>query len=263
MTHILLSLAFIFSSLIAVNAQELWARPVVIGASVSDGYEHTERLGGPKSDALAIDHYLRHVTNLPAGKITNFSNRFCFVYPLGIAHRQVSDALEFKPSVVIAVDQLFWHLYGNFASNEQRLITFKSALAKLDSITCPLVIGNIPDASHSVGKMLAASQIPNLETIEKANQILNQWVKKRKQTAIIDLASFMKLSISNKEIKLKNITYPKGTTKSLLQTDMLHPTASGAEAISHAIIDSLQTISDLKDEDLKLPSAENTAGVTP
>jgi len=239
------------------------SRPVIIGASVSDGYEHTERLGGPRSDALALDLHLRQVVKIPVGKFSNFSNRFCFIYPQGISHKQVADALGTKPSVIFAVDQLFWQLYGNFASAEQRLSTFKSALAKLDPITCPLIIGNIPDASHSINKMLSASQVPKIETIEKANQILNKWVNKRKQTAIIDLASFMKLCVSNKEIKLKHITYPEGTTKNLLQSDFLHPTARGAKALSYAVIDSLQSISDLKEENLKLPTIEKTAESTP
>lgn len=263
MTRLFLSLTLTIASLISVNAHDLWERPVVIGASVSDGYEHTEKLGGPKSDALALDIYLQQITKLPAGTISNFSNRFCFVYPLGISHRQVSDAQETKPTVVIAVDQLFWQLYGNFASSEQRLITFKAALKKLDPVSCPLVIGNIPDASQAIGKMLSSSQVPNKETIQKANQILNQWVKNRKKTAIIDLASFMKLSLSNQEIKLKNITFPRGSTKTFLQTDMLHPTASGAKALSYAVIDSLQAISDLKGEVTEHPTKKSSANITP
>ena len=263
MYRLFLAIIFICCSLFSANAHESLSRPVIIGASLSDGYEHTERLGGPKSDALALDLYLQQATNLPAGRITNFSNRFCFIYPLGISHKQVADALGSKPSVIFAVDQLFWQLYGNFASAEQRLSTFKAALAELDSITCPLVIGNIPDASRSVNKMLSSTQIPKIKTINKANQILEKWVKKRKKTVIIDLASFMKLCVSNKEIKLKNITYPEGTTKNFLQADMLHPTALGAKAISYAIIEVLQTICDLSDENLNLPTAKTATGVTP
>lgn len=253
MIRLFLPLIFIYCLLTSANSEELLSRPVIIGASVSDGYEHTERLGGPRSDALALDLYLKNLIKTPTGEFHNFSNRFCFIHPLGISHRQVSNALKSKPSVVVAVDQLFWHLYGNFASTKQRLITFKSALDKLDSIDCPLVIGNIPDASQSLNKMLSASQIPDIETVKKANEILDEWVKKRKQTAIVDLASFMELSVSNKEIRLKHITYPEGTTRGFLQSDMLHPTPSGAQALSYAVVEALQTICDLKDENLSIP----------
>lgn len=247
-------LSLLLTCLTLASGQELFDRPFIIGASVSDGYEHTEILGGPKSDALALDRYLNRAIAEPEIKFTNIAKRFSFLYPLGISHKQVTETLARKPTVVIAVDQLFWQLYGNFSSPENRIKTFKAALAKLDPITCPLVIGNIPDASHSINKMLAASQIPKLEIIKKANLILEEWVSKRKQTVILDLAQFMRLSVANKEIKLKHITYPEGATRKFLQSDMLHPTPEGAEAISYAVVDALQSIGELEKSDIKLPA---------
>ncbi len=263
MIRVILSIILFSLLLPAAHAQKLFERPFIIGASVSDGYEHTEKFGGPRSDALALDIYLKQIIVDPDLKFTNLGKRFCFLHPLGISHKQVTDTLESKPSVIIAVDQLFWQLYGKFSSSEQRLKTFQAALKKLDPITCPLVIGNIPDASHSLGKMLAASQIPDMETIDTANKILNAWVKKRTNTAIIDLAAFMKCSVSNQEIKLKHITYPAGTTKKFLQTDMLHPTAAGAMALSYAVIESLQTICEIKDEHFIFPEAKKEPAVAP
>jgi len=242
MLRSLITLIIAYGCLLNADAEDLFSRPVMIGASLSDGYQHTEKLGGPESDALALDLFLQRDLKLPESKISNFSNRFCFIYPLGISQKQLNDAKKLKPTVLFAVDQLFWHLYGDFASQKQRLITFKAALQKLDPITCPLVIGNIPDAKHSIGKMLSPRQVPELETIQQANKILQEWVKKRKNTAIIDLSSFMKQSIANEEIKLTSITYPKGTTKQFLQSDLLHPTPAGVAALSLAVIDALDTL---------------------
>ena len=224
----------------------LWERSVIIGASVSDGFHHTEPLGGPMSDSLALDVSLKKLLQNPKIQITNLSNRLCFLTPLIISHKQIFDAKRKHPSVIIAVDQLFWHLYGRFSSNEDRLKTFQNALDNLSPLESPLIIGNIPDASEAVRIMLSASQVPNLETINKANQILNEWVKKRiknkKQTVIIDLAEFMKLCAANKEIKLNNITYPAGITRDFLQADRLHPTPAGISAISYAVMDAMKTI---------------------
>jgi len=223
-----------------------WERPVIIGASVSDGYHHTEVLGGPKSNSLALDVYLKKLLPNPKIEIFNLSNRLCFLSPLVVSHKQIFDADRKHPSVIIAIDQLFWHLYGRFPNNGDRLKTFQNALNKLSSIECPLIIGNIPDASEAVRKMLSASQVPKLETIHKANQILNEWVKKRvnnkKPTVIVDLAEFMKLCAANKEIKLSNITYPAGVTRDFLQADRLHPTSAGISAISYAVMDAAKTI---------------------
>ncbi len=225
---------------------DLWIRPVIIGASLSDGYDYQERLGGPKSDALALDIPLKKRIQKQDAQITNLSNRLSFLSPAFISHNQIYNARKISPSVLIAVDQLFWHIYGKYPNAETRLKTFQNALDNLDIIDCPLVIGNIPDASKAVRIMLSASQVPTLKTIKKANLILTEWVNKRllnnKQTALVDLSHFMQLSLADKEIKLNNITYPAGSTKAFLQRDMLHPTPLGISAISHAIMDAIDTM---------------------
>ena len=248
-SHIFIFLCIPFSTILSADElvdSDLWDRPVIIGASVSDGFHHTETIGGPKSENLAIDLYLQNLLKNPKTKITNLSNRLCFFSPLIIAHKQIFDAQQKNPSVIIAVDQLFWHLYGRFPSSEDRLKTFQNALDNLSAIECPLIIGNIPDASEAVRIMLSVSQVPTLDTINKANEILNEWVDKRiknkQPTAIIDLAGFMRLCVANEEIKLSNVTYPAGTTRDFLQIDMLHPTPAGISAISQAVMDSVKPL---------------------
>ena len=94
--------------------------------------------------------------------------------------------------------------------------------------------------------MLSESQVPKIETINKANEILTTWVKKRRknkqQTAIVDLSHFMELCVANEEIQINGIKYPAGTTKKFLQRDMLHPTTLGITAISHAVIEAIKSL---------------------
>ena len=245
----LLSILSSASEIVKISP-DLWARPVIIGASVSDGYHHTETIGGPKSEALALDLYLQKLLESPETKIINLSNRLCFFSPLVIAHKQIFDAQKNEPSIVIAIDQLFWHLYGRYDNKEERLKTFQNALDNLSAIDCPLIIGNIPDASESIRKMLSVKQVPKIETINKANQILSKWVEKRIQnkqrTAIVDLSSFMKLCVANEEIKLSNVIYPAGTTRDFLQRDRLHPTPLGISAISRAVMDAVMRLQPAK-----------------
>jgi len=42
---------------------ELWSNPVVIGASVSDGYHRLEPIGGVESEKLSLEHYLDAAIN--------------------------------------------------------------------------------------------------------------------------------------------------------------------------------------------------------
>ncbi len=225
------------SSVMADKA--IWSKPVVIGASVSDGYDLSEPIGGIKSEKLSLENYLEKFIVAPHGKFTNFGNKFFFMNSKGVSTKQVENAEKLKPSVVLAPDFLFWLVYGNLGNEEARMISLNRGLKLLEKFDCPMVIGNIPDASKAKYRMLAPSQIPKLETMAKANRRIDEWVSKRKNVIILDNKTFMKNSHANEEIKLKYNTIKKGDTTALLQSDFLHPTASGARAISLALLESL------------------------
>ncbi len=218
----------------------LWSKPVIIGASVSDGYHSDEPIGGLKSEKLSLENYLEKIIVAKHGKIINLGNKFFFMNSKGVSVKQVENAYKLKPSVVLAPDFLFWLVYGNIGDEKLRMISLDRGLQLLEKFECPMVVGNIPNASKAIYKMLAPSQIPKLETMTAANKRIKQWVAKRHNVIILDNETFMKKSHANEEIKLKNITLKKGETTGLLQTDFLHPTARGARAISLALLESLQ-----------------------
>ena len=218
----------------------LWEKPVVIGASVSDGYDHREPIGGVESEKLSLEHYLTKLIRVPHGKITNFGNKFYFIRPLGVSEKQVENASKLKPSVVLAPDYLFWLVYGNHGGEKNRMVNLIKGLKLLETFGCPMVVGNIPDASKAVYKMLAPSQIPKFSTMDAANKKIMEWAKTRSNVVILDNKNFMKQSHADEEIKLRYKTIDKGQTRKLLQSDFLHPTKEGAEAVSYAILESLQ-----------------------
>ncbi len=234
----------------ASTTSELWKNPVIIGASVSDGYDHTEPFGGPKSEALSLEVHLSKLLKVPHGKISNIGNKFFFIRPIGVHSKQVEVAAKIKPSIVLSPDYLFWLVYGNFTEEKSRIDTLQSGLKKLETFDCPVVIGNIPDASDAVHKMLSRSQVPQLKTIRQANTLLQEWAKNRKNISIVDLDSFMKASVSNETIKLKHIQFHKGSTRKLLQSDSLHPTKEGVKAVCYAMLEALQKITDFSDQDV-------------
>lgn len=228
----------------------LWSKLVVIGASVSDGYDGSEVIGGVKSEKLSLENFLEKYITAPHGEIINLGNKFFFMNAKGVSKKQVENALKLKPSVVLAPDFLFWLVYGNFSDEEARLVSLDRGLKLLEQFDSPIVTGNIPDASKAIYKMLSPSQIPKLETIAAANKQIDQWVGKRKNVIIMDNENFMKRSHANEEIKLKNLTVKKGDTISLLQADLLHPTTKGAGAITLAILELLQQHSKFPEADV-------------
>lgn len=241
---------FCAAKITSASPSGLWENPVIIGASVSDGYDHTEPLGGPKSEALSLELHLTKLLKVPHGKISNIGNKFFFIRPIGVHTKQVENAAKINPSLVLSPDYLFWLVYGNYAEEQSRLDTLRSGLQKLETFTCPVVIGNIPDASDAVHKMLSRSQVPQLKTINQANAILRKWAKNRKNVSIVDLDTFMRASVSNDSIMLKHVRFNQGSTRKFLQSDSLHPTSAGVKAVCYAMLEALQKITNFSDNDV-------------
>ncbi len=241
----------LFSHLCGIlNAGDIWENPVIIGASVADGYHNSEPIGGPKSEALSLENYLTRLIKARHGKITNLGNKFYFLRPEPVSRKQIENALKLKPTVILTPDYLFWLIYGNYRDEHQRITLLQRGLRMLEKFDCPVVIGNIPNASAAVHKMLAYSQIPKPETIDKANTIIKKWAQKHDNICVIDLAQFMRASNTNTAIKLKHLDYPNGDTKDFLQSDNLHATAKGVVAICYSLLEALQQLTHFPDSDV-------------
>ena len=119
---------------------------------------------------------------------------------------------------------------------------FDSGLTLLEKIRCPLVVGNIPDASATVNKMLRPDQMPSSKAIAAANQRLKKWAASRGQVAVVDLSEFMRQALANDAITIRDYTLPSGQTRVLIQNDGLHPTPPGCSVLALAVLDAFQLL---------------------
>ena len=243
-----LSLAFLLMLLPLQGEEDLYQRPVIVGASLSDGFYLAE-LGLPfseKSKALGMHHFLQKNRVSDGDRILNFGSNWMFLAPGPKGDYQIKKAREAKPTVVFAVDFLFWYLYGNErARNEDRGLTrlefFEKGLAKLATFDCPVVVGNIPDAGKSVGVILAPGQYPGVEGVTAANLRLDRWLTEHPKMVKIDLAGFHRLASNDEEVQVGEIAVPAGETReSFLQWDLLHPTPEGIDAIVKVAVTALE-----------------------
>ncbi|YCM43808.1 hypothetical protein V2O64_21095 [Verrucomicrobiaceae bacterium 227] len=236
-----LKLVFLLT-LLPLRAEDgLYQRPVIIGASLSDGF-YLPELGipfvSPESKALGMHHYLERERPTKGERIVNWGSNWMFVAPGPKGAFQVKKAREAKPSVVFAVDYLFWYLYGNARSRSEadrgltRLEFFDKGLAELATLECPVVVGNIPDAGEAVGVILAPAQYPGVAEIQAANLRLEEWLKEHPKMVLVDLAGFHRLATNNEEVKVGDEVVPAGRSRAaLIQRDLLHPTRQGIDAI--------------------------------
>jgi len=218
-------------------ADSPWARVIVIGASASGGFVISEPFGGTNTDKCKLHRYLDAA--ITAAPIKNLGTSLFFLNPDGLADQQIEVATNNHPTLVVAVDFLFWFCYGDGDTDTERAQHFETGLKQLERIPCPLVIGDIPDASSATNTgIISASQVPSEAARRAANERLRQWAKSRHVT-VVPLAEFMHEVKANESVNLHNGTLPAGKTRSLMQADGLHPTPQGAAVLSLGILDAL------------------------
>jgi hypothetical protein len=209
---------------------------VVIGASASAGFTETEPFGGPKTPQFQLSRYLDAALVAPHEPVRNLANSFFFMQPLATGRHQIQQALEAKPALLVGLDFLFWFCYGE-GTEAQRLNRLEEGLKLLELFTCPLVLGDIPDASGASNRMLEPEQIPSASTLAAANRRLKQWAANRTQVILVPLAAFMRNASSGKAVTVHGLTLSEGNTRALLQEDNLHPSRLGAAVLALAALD--------------------------
>jgi hypothetical protein len=219
-------------------AESPWKRVVVIGASASSGFVLSEPLGGTNTDQCRLSHYLDAAITTPHQPLKNLASPLLFLSPEVIATQEVEACTNRHPTLVVAVDFLFWFCYGEGASDADRAARFEYGLKLLERIPCPLLVGDIPDASLATNSgIISISQVPSENARNAANQRLRQWAASRTDVTVVPLDQFMSAVKSNAAIQGRHISLPAGKTYSLLQTDRLHPNHHGAALLSLGALD--------------------------
>ena len=213
----------------------------MIGASVSAGFTASEPLGGPSTPQFRLSRYVDAALVAPRQPVQNLANTFFFLQPELLGRHQIEQALEARPTLVLGVDFLFWFCYGDGSTDEERLQRFHKGLKLLEGIKCPLILGDIPDASAAVNGMLRPDQIPSPNAMAAANQRLKNWTVGRPNVVILGLSQFMRTALANRALSIHDYTLPEGKTRTLLQNDKLHPTPPGCAVVALAALEALQT----------------------
>jgi len=217
-----------------------WARVVMIGASGSAGFVLMEPFGGTNTLQCRLSYYLDAALKPAHPPVHNFAQSLLFMNPEVIAPPEVTHAVAEKPTLVIGVDFLFWFCYGTGRTDAERAQRLEAGLKLLEPIQCPLVIGDIPDASYATNTgIIDSSQVPSSEARTAANRRLREWAAARSNVVVVPLADFMATVMADKKLTVHGTTIPAGKTRALLQGDQLHPTPQGAAILALGILDAL------------------------
>ena len=236
-------LVFLLAALFTANLQaadSVWSRVVVIGASASGGFVLSEPFGGTNTTECKLNYYLDAAIAAPHAPVKNFGTALLFLSSDALGAQEIAAATNSHPTLVVAADFLFWFCYGDGQTDAERAQHFEAGLKLLERIRCPLLVGDIPDASSATNSgIISTAQVPSEQARRAANVRLKQWAAAHPQVTVVPLAAFMREVKANRAIKLHDLTLPAGTTRALIQADGLHPKPRGAAVLSLGILDAL------------------------
>ena len=222
-------------------AKPPWGRIVMVGASASAGFTESELLGGPNTAQYRLSRYLDAALLVPHEPVRSLASTMFFLQADAQGRRQIDLAVQAKPTLVVGLDFLFWFCYGGGSTDAERLQRFERGLKLLEPVPCPLVVGDIPDASSAVNRMLAPEDIPSAHAMSAANRRLKEWAALRKQVVVVPLSGFMRAASANRALTTHGRTLAQGQTRALLQEDRLHPSASGCAVLALSRFDTFLT----------------------
>lgn len=228
-------------------APELFQRIVCVGASASGGYGLRDELNARVKIGSLLDPMIVG-THEP---ILDLGSAYLFQAPTKFATEQIDKAVEHEPSLVVGVDFLFWFTYTPRYTRERvrdpRLDRLEQALAMLDRLECPLLIGDIPDMRSAKdgqgpfgGPLLHESMIPTAEELQQINARIEAWARERGDTTIVPMAEFMRRAAAGEALSLRGNEWEAGDHSNLFQRDKLHPTVEGTYGLLLVALDRLE-----------------------
>jgi len=224
-----------------ITEKSPWQRIVMIGASATAGFTAAEPFGGTNTPFYSLSRYVEAALTVPHEPVRNLGNALFFFQPQLFAQQQLTQALTNRPTLVIGVDLLFWFCYGEGSTDEERLQRFDQGLKLLEKVECPLIVGDIPDASAAVDVMIRPDQMPSLKAIAVANRRLKEWAADRPQVVVFGLSEFLRNATANRAITIHDYVLPDGKTSMLLQGDKLHASPSGSAVLALGLLDAVQS----------------------
>ncbi|HEY4055157.1 MAG TPA: hypothetical protein VGM39_01070 [Kofleriaceae bacterium] len=190
------------------------SRIVIVGASVSAGF------GG-----LSFGDAFKTAVK-PTSTVESVASSFLFRNPVGDSTKQLDRAVELHATAVIAIDYLFWDIYGS-TDTSWRDAALASALANLERARTAgalIVVGDIPHVVTAAEWMLAKSQIPDEQTLAKYNAQIAEWAT-RDHVLFVPFASWAAPLATNETIELS--PGEKVEAKMLVSSDGLHTNPLG------------------------------------
>lgn len=203
------------------------------------------------------------------------SDTMFFMSPVQKGERQLKRASR-RSGIIIGLDFMFWFGYGRIANPRggyterdiavhralSRLALQKRGLALLDKYLVgtkrPLILGDYPNMTGAVERMLPRTLIPGKRVREELNQRLHAWAAKRDNVFVYPLAARFDQARRGELVVATADGDKKLNRSQLLQLDRLHPNTLGMAVIAN---DLLRFLDEKVPQAKRLPGDRKFAGI--
>jgi len=215
-------------------------RVAVVGASASAGFGIVVMKDSPIGripGAWTLARTLRTASR-DAIVVIDLGSSMFFLSPQETGQRLFSRAIQVEPDLVVAIDFLFWYCYGNQGVDgsrkrtlEERMRMLEVGLAVLDTYEGPIVVGDIPDMSGAIGRMLSRSQVPRPDALAALNARIRAWADERPRARVFPLSEVIEKLGKGEPFFIGEHEWDARMLDLVLQRDQLHPTIDGQIAL--------------------------------
>lgn len=182
-------------------------RIAVVGASVSAGFT-----------APRIAEAMRAAGT---SEVIDAADLWMFRDPDGNGAAQIATAAAAKPSLVVALDFLFWFAY----QPSDRAASLERGLTLLATLDGPLAVGDLADMRGADPRMLPPTSVPPADELAAMNARIAAWAAARPGTVVLPLAAWTAPLLAGAEVELA--PGERIAASSLLFLDGLHPNPLG------------------------------------
>ena len=185
----------------------------IVGASVSAGFG-----GTPFGEAFSAA--------AKQSKVESQADVMMFRDPEGNSKAQIERAIAFKPTVIVALDFLFWDIYG--PPRRYRDAALDQGLADLERARAAgawIILGDVPRITTAAEWMLSASQVPAVDDLAKLNAKIVAWATGRERVLLVPLVEWTEPLRAGGNVELapgENVA-----ARDLMALDGLHANALG------------------------------------
>jgi hypothetical protein len=163
------------------------------------------------------------------GRFTPLANGGLFTAPVAALESQVETTQARRATLVVAVDALFWCVYGPAADEAERLARLERGLAALDRIPSPILLGDLPDVRDAVATALGTASVPDPSTVATAEARVAAWAAARERVRLFPLSALHRELIDGDP-----------AVRSSLMADGLHATVEGQLRLAVAVAGALR-----------------------